>query len=413
MNEDSLRPSSPVSNKSMLTLSKLIQPLTTDAFFAEYWERRPHCAKGLNNPILPSLTLGEIEHFILSLYSINYHPDDIKMSQEGVSIDFTEFTRPSGGKILVDPEKVFLLFRRGATIILNRINRVAPQISLVCRDLQLYFGVLVQANAYFTPPNAQGFGVHFDGHDVFIVQMFGEKCWKVYESEFPYATEESASLQDRGKIPKTKVVVEHVLREGEVLYIPRGFPHEAVAKDSASFHATIGVHPHTWAEALRDIISNAIATTPSLRQSLMSRFNPRTEDLSKLSPILSSLVKAVFTDANLRKALMWRYDREWDGMGPVLNGYLTDILSAPKLGDSDQVSIRTTVALSWEERDSVIILRFHQKRLELPGYLKPVLERMLEATPFSAKELPGGLSLESRLLLVRRLLEEGLLQLHA
>ena len=39
----------------------------------------------------------------------------------------------------------------------------------------------VQANAYATPAGAQGFAVHHDTHDVFVLQVAGEKRWLVYE----------------------------------------------------------------------------------------------------------------------------------------------------------------------------------------------------------------------------------------
>jgi ribosomal protein L16 Arg81 hydroxylase len=410
VNESDIKLSFSTMKQPLLTISRLIRPLTLDLFLSDYWEKKPHCSDVSDDPVFQLLSLDDIEYLITALYSLNYHPNDIKMSHCGQNIDFSEFTRPSNGKILVEPEKIFMLFRKGATIILNRINRVEPQIRLICRDLQLFFGVLVQANAYFTPPRSQGFGTHFDGHDVFILQMFGEKVWKVYDCTFPYATEESASLQDRGRKPTTKVVIEHILREGEILYVPRGFPHEAITQDIPSFHVTIGVYPNTWADVLRDIILNSITNLPVLRQSLMPRFYPRSEDLSPFRAKLSEIVEAVFTDENFRNALEWRYDRERNNMEPVLNGYLTDIVRSSQLGDSERVSIRTTVALTWEESDSALILSFHQKRIELPVYLKPAIERILDTNPFSPAELPGDFSQDSKVLLVKRLLEEGLLQ---
>ena len=39
----------------------------------------------------------------------------------------------------------------------------------------------MQANSYYTPRRSQGFAVHHDTHDVFVLQVAGEKHWRVYD----------------------------------------------------------------------------------------------------------------------------------------------------------------------------------------------------------------------------------------
>ena len=38
----------------------------------------------------------------------------------------------------------------------------------------------VQINAYLTPPAEQGLDIHFDFHDVIVVQLAGRKRWRVW-----------------------------------------------------------------------------------------------------------------------------------------------------------------------------------------------------------------------------------------
>ena len=67
-------------------------------------------------------------------------------------------------------------------------------------------------NAYITPPGSQGFDLHRDDHDVFVLQVSGEKHWIVYDD------------RDRARS-----LIDHSLARGETLYVPKGFPHTATA----------------------------------------------------------------------------------------------------------------------------------------------------------------------------------------
>ena len=40
----------------------------------------------------------------------------------------------------------------------------------------------MQVNAYLTPPAERGLDIHFDFHDVFVVQLAGAKRWHVWPS---------------------------------------------------------------------------------------------------------------------------------------------------------------------------------------------------------------------------------------
>ena len=107
----------------------------------------------------------------------------------------------------------------------------------------------MQANAYLTPATAQGFAVHHDTHDVFVLQVAGRKRWRVYEPVFELPLKDqrwSPELGDPGP-PRD----EFTLEAGDTLYLPRGWPHEAFAADEESLHLTVGLHPLTRMDAMR------------------------------------------------------------------------------------------------------------------------------------------------------------------
>ena len=106
----------------------------------------------------------------------------------------------------------------------------------------------MQANAYVTPPQSQGFDDHYDVHDVFVLQVEGEKRWRIHAPvhEAPLRdqpwTDRRARRRRRGRAPEPLIDV--VLRPGDCLYLPRGFLHAATALGAVSTHLTLGVH--TW-----------------------------------------------------------------------------------------------------------------------------------------------------------------------
>ena len=96
------------------------------------------------------------------------------------------------------------------------------------------------------PPSARGFAVHHDTHDVFVLQVSGVKRWRIYDPvvELPLG-------RQRWSGGAGEPVEELTLEPGDTLYLPRGWPHEAVAQDADSLHLTIGLHPPTRLDALR------------------------------------------------------------------------------------------------------------------------------------------------------------------
>src|SRR5207244_11533076 len=105
-------------------------------------------------------------------------------------------------------------------------------VATLCRDLETGLHCPGNINMYLTPAGAQGFGPHFDDHDVFIVQIEGYKRWRLYESarKLPLKFEDLI-------VPRERLVgpVEEVrLEPGDLLYLPPGFVHEALPSEQAS-----------------------------------------------------------------------------------------------------------------------------------------------------------------------------------
>lgn len=139
----------------------------------------------------------------------------------------------------------------GCSVVLNHADWISPWIASVCQDLQRSFPHSY-ANVYITPPGAQAVRAHADDRDVLIMQVVGKKQWTVYQKvpiPHPYPPEQvgKEGLEVPAEVLEGPILIQTVLHPGDVLYMPRGYVHEAQThEDNLSFHVTIALATHDW-----------------------------------------------------------------------------------------------------------------------------------------------------------------------
>ncbi|KAL5149437.1 Bifunctional lysine-specific demethylase and histidyl-hydroxylase NO66 [Glycine soja] len=148
-------------------------------------------------------------------------------------------------------------YKEGYTVALRGLEFCYQSIAAIADTLALMFGQpSVGANLYLTPPNSQGLVCHFDDHCVFVCQIFGSKQWTIFSPPSQLLPHLYDNLLG-SDINCTKAGRrEFFLREGDLLYIPRGFPHEAYTSSAVSdgspgfsFHLTLSIEvepPFEW-----------------------------------------------------------------------------------------------------------------------------------------------------------------------
>lgn len=172
-----------------------------------------------------------------------------------------------GASAPVNPAKLRALVDLGASVVANGVQRVCPEVAVVASMLEREFAARVVANVYCSFQGVQAFQTHFDLHDVFAVQVEGEKTWRVYESRAdapvnpvpPGEEWEKWLTETRGKL-----LFEVAMKPGDVLYLPRGQYHDALTGDRASLHVTFGVSPATGL-ALFKLLENALSRERDFR----------------------------------------------------------------------------------------------------------------------------------------------------
>ena len=82
-------------------------------------------------------------------------------------------------------DAVLRLFADGSTVVLQGLHRLWPPLIEFADQLAADLGHPTQVNAYITPPSSRGFSPHYDVHDVFVLQVAGEKHWRIHEPVLP------------------------------------------------------------------------------------------------------------------------------------------------------------------------------------------------------------------------------------
>ncbi|HZT44559.1 MAG TPA: cupin domain-containing protein [Gaiellaceae bacterium] len=315
--------------------------------------------------------------------------------REGGQIGLGEYTtdlawRPHAFTGSADPDRVATAFAEGATIVLQGLHLNWTPLAKFCRALESDLGHPVQANSYYTPRGSQGFAVHHDTHDVFVLQVAGEKHWRIYDPllELPLKKQRySKALGEHGP-----PVQELTLQAGDTLYLPRGWLHDALTSETDSLHVTVGVNVHTWIDAVR-LALDECEEDVEFRRSVPADGELQAALLDRLAGRLEAAEVARRARAKLVGSRR-----------PILDGQLEEMRTLDRLTVETPLERRSTVIANLDGTT----LSFEGKRVTVPDYARAELEAIYDAGgPFTAAELPGELDDASRLVLVRRLIREG------
>ena len=129
-------------------------------------------------------------------------------------------------------------------------------------------GLRPRPNLFLTPPRSRAFDLHFDPHDLFIVQLGGAKEWRVYAKTEEQPTHEHSHGSCVAREEAGPPLVDTLLEAGDILYVPRGFVHEAYTGDRHSLHVTVGLKMATYLELLEQMVERVGWTSMRLRTSI-------------------------------------------------------------------------------------------------------------------------------------------------
>jgi ribosomal protein L16 Arg81 hydroxylase len=188
-------------------------------------------------------------------------------------------------QLRIDPEKVERLLRAGANLKIQRFANVCPKVLDVVNGVVFWLGLVTSANGYFSFGQQRGLPVHWDSHDVLVVQLMGSKHWKIYQPTM--ALPLKAHRHQAGELPALRTpVLEVTLQAGEALYLPRGWWHDVTpVRGVKTLHIALGLHPPLVSDFLAWVLDNQTAQQVDFRKSIA--LTVQALDASALSGALS------------------------------------------------------------------------------------------------------------------------------
>ena len=327
----------------------LIAPVAPEDFLADVWEKTYiHVPRNRHGLFEDLFSLSDVERWLRS--TRGGLTDSVLTTPPAGSEEGVQKYRPQD----VHVEDIYDAFAKGYSVVLNYLEDSWPPLFDLVKSLGRVFAANIGVNMYLTPKGSKTFSLHTDDHDVFVLQVQGEKVWRLHElrnlavMRLDYKKDLAFPSEWGQSRLEGPLLEELTLRPGDVLYVPRGMPHCAMAKNSTSLHLTISITPLYWMDFLKAAVEQAAVNATALRRALPLGFVEQ--------PAAVEAMRREFSDV-LRS---FEEDLSFDATVGVLTRNRVRIQGFPQDGHLTQLNALESLNLNSElERREGILCAVH------------------------------------------------------
>ncbi len=330
-------------------------------------------------------------------------PPQLRCFQDGIEMHPGDYLTTRVGRRgqrtrLADMNRLADLLDSGLTLVLDGLDMFDATMEVACRALQWWSHELVQVNAYLTTRSTAGFPLHWDDHDVVVLQVAGEKTWDVRGSSRPFPLYRDA---ERNGTASAQQVWKGALRAGDLMHIPRGYWHQATRAEytgGISLHITFGFPKRTGVDWLTWLADQA-RDVELFRRDLVRDGSARERAAQERAlvdaavELLRSSPPAEFLAGRARTQPPRRHT-------PTLP---TDL---PGPGVESVVCV-TEFRPEFRESDTAVIVLGGGRRLTFTKKARPALDRLLSGLPVSLAAVGAQTGTDARRL-ADLLIREGM-----
>ncbi len=384
------------------TLAEVLAPLSTDDFLHNYLGQQFFLGKGQPGKFSGLLPWSDVNR-ILRQHRLDV--PRLRVVQDGRPIPAESFLTYRAGKssriARIRPVELTAKLRDGATLIIDSVDELQEPVTRLSENFEQVLRARIQVNMYAGWRTSRGFDLHWDDHDVIVLQIAGRKHWKVYPMtrEYPLAGDSKAPAN----APQSPLW-EGLLEEGDYLYIPRGWWHVAVPLDEPTLHLTCGVHRPSGVDLLAwftERLHNSVA----VRQDL-PRFATPAAQAAHLERIRQAIGEAWSPD--LISAFLAETDARTK---PRPHFSLPSILTLPTHGQWHVKWIAPRPVEFQTNQPGKVTFTFNGKQWTFAAAAAPLLELLQAQSRCSLDQLQsasGTLSSAAVRAFVKELLDSGL-----
>jgi ribosomal protein L16 Arg81 hydroxylase len=389
--------------ESTYTFEKLIAPTSPKEFFAEYWEKKPLLLHRQDpNYYGDLLSLRGLDR-VLTTQTLTRDNCFIANATKQVSPE--DFTYGDG---VVDTTRLFQQFAEGGTIVFNQLQSYVPSLMELCRSLERDLSTRFQTNIYTTPEKAQGFPTHYDSHDVFILQVHGVKHWLLYNTpiELPFRGQPFR----RDETPKGEVTQEFDMHPGDMLYLPRGVMHDAQTREGETMHITLGALQTSWTELLLEAVAKFAVTDVDFRRALPPGYASSSFDRAGAKQTFRTLLTRVLEQADFDAALDHFADDLVSSRTALLEGQMDQVLRLGSVTENHHAGARPNLIYRYRQENGQFVVSCYGAEIRLPEHAMEPTRYALDTASYKIADLPGDLDDAGKVVLIKRLVREGMVR---
>ena len=268
------------------TFDSALGTVSVEDFLTRIWGRTFAHLPGRRGQFRDLLTWADVNAM---LQKHRLEPPRLRLVRNGEFAAKSEYLRYEGNRVpFVVPERLSEKLRDGYTLIVDAVDDMADGVMRLAEDFERVLHESVQVNMYAGWREQQGFHRHCDTHDVIVLQVFGKKYWRVYEGGRPHPLKDDIAPN---KTAPDQVVWEGLLEEGDALYIPRGWWHEASGVAEVTLHLTFGIHQRTGVN-LMHWLADQLRASEDFRAPLR-RFGSPEEQAAQMDELRAQVLAAL------------------------------------------------------------------------------------------------------------------------
>lgn len=328
-------------------------------------------------------------------------PPQVRCVRDGAEVPSREYlsdvtTRRGQVLPMVDPAGLGRVLADGATLVVDGLNRWDPTMEITCRALQWWAHETCQVNIYLTTQDSSGFALHWDDHDVLVVQLDGRKHWEV---RGPSRVAPLFRDTDPNAEPPEEIVWSGTLCTGDVLHIPRGYWHRASRADEGaghSLHATFGIQQRTGVDLLTWFADQTTRDREAFRHDLPHSGSADVDDHSRA--LRETGAEHLASTVDIAEYRRWRQRQQGSARHVVTHGLFGSV--------DEVVAVTEFPPLIETDRDAVTVAAA-ATQLSLPARAEPAVAQLLSGEPVSITEVSAACGMDATKI-AGVLLEEGL-----